>query len=294
MTQAMILAAGLGTRLAPLTWELPKPLMPVGDRSLVAHLASRLAIAGFPDFVMNIHHMPEKFVFRSGELESTPHLIHEEEVRGTAGGIRGARALFGDAPVLVWNGDILVEPPIPGLLAAASAGGLAFAVSAMARGEGTMGLGENGSVVRLRGETFGHEVAGADYVGVAALGASVVQVLPEWGCLIGDVALPMLRAGKDIQTAQVAGPWIDVGSLHSYQRANREWLSAKVGGGGSWVAPTASVSGDVVLAASVVGAGASVSGTGAFDRCVVWPGAHAVAPLADAIVTTSGRVVAVK
>jgi mannose-1-phosphate guanylyltransferase len=291
MTRAMILAAGLGTRLSPLTDELPKPLLPVGDRPLVAHLAARLHRAGFSSFTMNIHHLSKEFAGVVQWLEATAHVIHEPEIRGTAGGVAGARAFFGEAPILVWNGDVLVEPPIPGLFAAAGAGGLALAVSPTPVGTGTVGLDADGCVVRLRGERFGRETSGGDYVGVAALGGAVLARLPERGCLIGDVALPLLREGEKIGTASVVGRWIDVGSVPSYHLANREWLEVHVGGGGSWVAPTARVAPGARVVASIVGAGASITGDGALERCVVWPGAHAVAPLADAVVTRAGRVV---
>ncbi|HEX4477237.1 MAG TPA: hypothetical protein VH142_19230, partial [Polyangiaceae bacterium] len=60
--------------------------------------------------------------------------------------------------------------------------------------------------------------------------------------------------------------------------------------GSSWVHPTAQVAPSVTLSSSVVGAGAVVSGAGRFERCVAWPGATVTAPLADAVVTTEGRV----
>jgi NDP-sugar pyrophosphorylase family protein len=291
MTRAMILAAGLGTRLAPLTDERPKPLAPVGDRPLLAHLTDRLARGGFLSFAMNIHHLSKEFAIYINSLPIKAHVVDEVEIRGTAGGIAGARTLLGPAPVLVWNGDVLVDPPVEALLAGADSGGLAFAVAPRAIGEGTVGLDALGHVVRLRGETFGVETAGGDYVGVAAVGARVLAGLPERGCLIGDVALPELRAGGTVATVHVAGPWADIGSLHEYQRANLDWLARR--GSESWVGPGATVTASVVLSSSLVGAGASVGGHGLLERCIVWPGAHAVAPLIDAVVTPAGRVVAI-
>jgi mannose-1-phosphate guanylyltransferase len=288
----MVLAAGLGTRLSPLSGELPKALMPLGDRPLLAHLAARLAREGFPSFAMNIHHLAREFSSYYEHLDAVPQVIEEPEIRGTAGGVAGGRTLFGEPPILVWNGDVIVEPPVPALFAAAG-GGLALAVAPRPAGTGTVGLGAGGSVVRLRGERFGDEITGGDYVGVAAIGARVLESLPERGCLIGDVALPLLRAGESIATARVAGEWIDIGSLDAYRRANAEWLARAAGPGASWVSPSATVDAGVRLAASIVGHGASVSGSGEVVRSIVWPGAHAVAPLSDAIVTTSGRVVSV-
>jgi mannose-1-phosphate guanylyltransferase len=289
----MVLAAGLGTRLLPLSAELPKPLMPIGDRPLLAHLAERLAREGFPSFVMNIHYLADEFRLYYNQLQSVPHVVEEPEIRGTAGGVAGARGLFGKPPILVWNGDVLVDPPVAGLQAAAGRGGLALAVAPRPAGTGTVGLGATGAVVRLRGERFGEEVAGGDYVGVAGIGAGVLESLPDRGCLVGEVALPLLRAGETIATVPVAGDWIDIGSIEAYRRANAEWLARTAGPGASWVSPSATVAASVRLAASIVGHGAHVSGSGDVVRCIVWPGAHAVAPLSDAIVTAGGRVVSV-
>lgn len=287
MSRAIVLSAGLGTRLLPLTLELPKPLVPIGDAPLAAHIAARLNRAGFDEIVMNTHHLAELFPIEVQSFPARVHLIHEVRIRGTAGGIAGARGLLGPPPVLAWNSDILADPPVAELLDAAESGGLAFGVAPRPISTGTIGVGSEGRVVRLRGKTFGDEVAGGDYIGVAALGAEVLAELPPMGCLVGDVALPRLAAGKSVVAVAVERPWRDVGSIAEYLAANLEWLA----GNPSWVHPTARVVEGVRLERSIVGARALVSGTGAVTDCVVWPGATARAPLAGAVVTTSGVIV---
>jgi mannose-1-phosphate guanylyltransferase len=289
----MILAAGLGTRLRPLTTELPKPLVPLGDRPLVAHIAARLATAGFSELVMNTHHGADKFRTHIERLGLSIHLVHEPVIRGTAGGIAGCRADFGPAPIVVWNGDIIADPPIATLLARAG-DGLAVAVAPRPREEGTLGLDGAGRIVRLRGETFGAEVTGADYIGVAALGAAVLAALPAAGCLIGDCALPLLRRGEVVRAVVTTEPWTDIGSLAAYHDANIAWVERLAGPGGSWVHPRSVVASGVELRTSIVGDGARIDGTGTVERCVFWPGARATAPLRDRIVTTAGRQVPVR
>jgi NDP-sugar pyrophosphorylase family protein len=193
----------------------------------------------------------------------------------------------------VWNGDILAEPPVDALFGAAEASGLAFCISPRERSAGTVGLDASGAVVRLRGEVFGIEASGGDYVGVVALGESVLAGLPDRGCLIADVALPMLRAGSAIATCVTERPWVDIGSIPEYHRANLSWLERREGFEGSYVAPSARVDPDVSISRSIVGAGAVVEGQGLVERSVIWPGARAKAPLRDVIVTRAGRVVAV-
>ena len=95
----------------------------------------------------------------------------EPEIRGTAGGVAGARARFDAGAVLVWNGDILTDAPVAALLELAAArDAQVLTVSPRPVGEGTVGLDDAGRVVRLRGQVFGRETRGGDYVGVSALG----------------------------------------------------------------------------------------------------------------------------
>lgn len=282
MPRAMILAAGLGTRLRPLTEELPKPLVPLGDRPLLASIAEQLAAAGYREALLNTHWLPEAFAPWLDRLAVRLHAVHEPVIRGTAGGVAAARARLGAPPIVVYNGDVVVEPPLLELAAVAD-DGLTLVVVPRLRGAGTVGLDADRGVVRLRGETFGEEASGGDYVGVAALGARVLAILPETGCLVGDVALPWLRRGGRVRAVLHRGYFADAGTPPEYLAANLAWLARR--GARAWAAPSARVAAGVELVDSLVGVGAAVEGSGALTRCVVWPGATARAPLADAIVT---------
>jgi mannose-1-phosphate guanylyltransferase len=289
MPSAIVLCAGLGTRLRPLTDELPKPLVPVGDRSILEHALLHLAGAGFTELVINVHHLPGAFERVLAHFPVPVRVVLEAELKGTAGGVAGARALLRGDPVLVWNGDILVAPPLDQLLAGCAPQSFCFGVAPRARGEGTVGLNGAGHVVRLRGERFGVETAGGDYVGVLALGSRARDSLPDRGCVFGDVALPLLRAGGVITSAPVAQPWTDAGDLHSLLAANWAWLKAR---GLPWfVAENVERPAAVELRQCVIGAGARITGRGVLERCVVCPGATVSAPLQDAIVAPSGRVI---
>ena len=289
MASAIVLGAGFGTRLRPLTDELPKPLAPVGDRSILEHTLTQLSRAGFTDIVVNVHHLAELFTRLLADRAVPVRRIVEAEIRGTAGGVAGARHVLSSAPVLVWNGDIFVDPPLDQLLVGCAPQSLCLGVAPRELGSGTVGLDEHGHVVRLRGERFGREQQSGDYVGVLALGADVLAALPERGCLFGDVALPMLRAGATIRSVPVTAPWIDAGDVQSLLAANLAWLSAR--GLDGFVAEGAELGPGVRLRDSLVGLGARVSGDGVLTRCVVCPGATATAPLTDSIVAPSGRVI---
>ncbi|MFO0757667.1 MAG: NDP-sugar synthase [Byssovorax sp.] len=283
----MILAAGLGTRLRPLTDELPKPLVPVGDRPVVAHIAERLAAAGIRDVALNTHHLAGAFT--PALLASLPvslTVFHETTILGTAGGVRNAAPALGDGDVLVWNGDILVHLDVGVLLAAHRRRGAqaTLVVSPRPAGEGTIGLGHRGEVVRLRGERFGEETSGGDFLGIYVMSPAMRAALPREGCLVGDACLPALRAGQALGTFPVRGPWDDIGTVAAYLRANARWLERE--GKSAFLGEGAQMDEGVDLAGTVVGAGGRVVGEGPCSGVVVWPGATARAPIRNAVVTT--------
>lgn len=284
MRSAMILCAGLGTRLRPLSGWLAKPMVPIGDAPAVGHIVSRLRALGPLRLVVNVHHRPDDV--RAWALRERVEISVERDLLGTAGGVARAGSLLGDEDVLVWNGDILADLDATKLVAAheAARAEATLAVVARAVGEGNVGLGADGRVVRLRGEAFGEEVRGADFVGVHVLGRALRAKLPERGCLVGDVYIPALRVGGHLASHVITEPFFDIGSVASYAAANRAWLGAR--GVGSWRAPDAIASARVD--GSIVGAGAHVEADAV--RCVVWPGTRVRERVEGAIVTPYGTV----
>jgi mannose-1-phosphate guanylyltransferase len=284
----MILCAGRGERLRPLTDELPKPLVPVGDRPLLAHITRELSRAGYTKAVANTHWMQDKFQGINDELDVTLTLVPETVMRGVAGGIAGARARL-TAPVIVWNGDILLEaPPIERLVAIAdTTGALCLGVAApRGTGPGTVGLDVSGRVVRLRGERHGIETSSADYVGLVAVGAQALAELPELGCLIGDYCLPRLRRGEPVYTYPVSQGWWDVGSPSGYMSANQHWLARHAAPGqSSFIHPSAQLDRGITITRSVVGADVRITGSGEVTDCVIWPGSVVAAPLFSSVIT---------
>ncbi len=105
---AMVLAAGLGTRMGPLTEETPKPLLKVGGRALLDHLLDRLATAGIETAVVNVHYLAAK-IEQHLASRGTPAIAfsHEEERLETGGGIARALPLLGPDPFFAVNADIL-------------------------------------------------------------------------------------------------------------------------------------------------------------------------------------------
>lgn len=288
---AMVLSAGFGTRLRPLTDEIPKPLVPIGDTPLLGRSLAALYAAGAQRLVVNVHHHSEQIESYLGTLPLNIHVSREERILGTAGGIARVRALLGTAPLLIVNGDIVGKLPVSALLERACVG-LSLAVTERAPGKGTVGLGQEGEVVRLRGEHFGTEVASGDYMGVAVLGAECLASLPLEGCLVGDWALPHLRDGGRIDTVSVRHSFEDVGTPADYLAANLKWLKSQPGSKErSYVGDDVRVDDGVELVSSVVGQGAVIGGQGRITNSLILPGASARAPLCDVIVTPAGVVI---
>lgn len=290
----MVLCAGHGTRLRPLTDEVPKPLLPFGERSFLEHALAAARRAGFERPVVNTHHLRHVFAAEVARLELDVELVEEPVLRGTAGGVYGARDALGPGPVVVLNGDAVFDAVPLELSDAARDEYLVLSVVPRAIGQGSVGLGEGGRVVRLRDERFGRELSGGDYIGVCALGQRGLDVLPELGCLIGDFALPLLRRGETIGSLEFTSEiWLPGDDLIDYFSDNLRWLD-RHGAGVSAVAPDASVESGVTLERCLVGAGARVEGEGRLERCLVMPRALARAPLADVIVMPSRRLVPVR
>jgi mannose-1-phosphate guanylyltransferase len=282
----MVLGAGFGQRLRPLTVELPKPLMPVGDKPVLAHIAEHIARAGHARAVINSHWQPASLQAAAERLPLEMQVVHEPTIRGVAGGVAGARRWL-EAPLVVWNGDVLLtHPPFVALSAAvAASGGICLAVAATT-GPGVVGLDDDGCLVRVRGEVYGRETQGADYVGMFGLGERALSELPLEGCIFGEYIMPLLRRGERVPTRWIEGHWRDIGNVESYWLANREWLRLHANHpSGSFVAPGAQLAPSVALASSIIGAGARVGGAGSLEGCVVWPQSMVDAPLHDAIVT---------
>jgi mannose-1-phosphate guanylyltransferase len=102
----MVLAAGLGTRLRPLTYEINKPMVPVLDRPVMAHIVDLLDRHGFEETIANLHYFPDSIREYFGERLT---YRTEPELLGTAGGVRGCAEFFGDEPFLVISGDALTD-----------------------------------------------------------------------------------------------------------------------------------------------------------------------------------------
>src|SRR5262245_32795105 len=117
--QAFVLGAGLGTRLRPLTDELPKPLVPIFQKPLITFALDHLIDLGIEKFFINTHRLPETFaeVFPKnlyGSLGIT--FVNEPVLLETGGGIKNIEAALGSEPFITYSGDVLTDVPLQTLI----------------------------------------------------------------------------------------------------------------------------------------------------------------------------------
>lgn len=282
---ALVLAAGLGTRLRPLTEHVPKALVPIGDRPALTHAVAAARAAGASPIAVNAFHLADAVAAYAAAQGLA--LSRETELLGTAGGLAAARAVLGavGAPVLVVNADVFFPEGVElGALVRAHEAARPDAtllVRRPARPLGNVGVDAGGRVVRLRGDAPAlSEARSYDFLGVHVVGPALA--LPERGCLVGDVYIPAIARGARLEVVVHAGPAIDTGTLADYHAANLAWLDAR--GDRSFVAEGAEVTAEATR--SVVGRGARVSAP--IERVVVWPGAAVDRPTEGAVVTPFG------
>ena len=233
----MIFAAGLGTRLRPLTNTIPKALVPVAGVPMLERVARRLVDAGADRIVINAHHHAEqvaRFVEeRNGFGVDCRLSIEVGEPLETGGGLLRAYQLGyfrGDRPILVHNADVLTDFPIDALLADHDANGALATLAVMDRDksrallfddEGLCGaVGRDGTVTMARPARG--EIRHLGYCGVHALAPELLSRITETGVFsIVWTWLRLVREGAAIRAHRVDGSrWIDIGSPEKLAEAN--------------------------------------------------------------------------
>ncbi len=212
--KALLLAAGRGARLSPLTDAVPKVMIPVGGRPLLERHLSALAAAGIRDIWINVHHLPEVILQHFGE--GTAHGVrlryaHEPRLFGTAGAAKRLEREFRDGPFLVVYGDNYLDIDWPGFLASASTKGGLGTIAVFEKcdvtGSGIVELGEQDRITRFlekpgEGEVFSRWVNAGLYV----LNPGIFAFIPEGVSDFGrDVFPEVVRSGGRLFAHRLPG-----------------------------------------------------------------------------------------
>jgi NDP-sugar pyrophosphorylase family protein len=285
ITQAFVLAAGLGTRLRPLTDELPKPLIPIFQKPLITFALDHLIGVGVNKFVINTHRLPELFqnFFAARKYAGLPvTLVHEPDLLETGGGIKNAESHFGSEPFLTYSGDILTDVDLQPLID-----------EHVRRGNDvTLALRHTGlaSAVALRDHRIvdisnRYGVAGNfDFANIAVWNSVIFQRIPprkkiSFIPIIADWIAQGARIGG---VAMDDGNWFNIGSRKEYldvhrMISNKHWRPAYVTTR-EWPARKARSaiidSSAQLRGCTVVGRNCRVGANAILEDTILWPDAE--------------------
>jgi len=236
--RAMIMAAGKGTRLRPLTELWPKPMAPIVNRPALHHILNLLRSHGFYEVVINLHHLPETIIDHFGDGSGVDVSItysFEPVLLGTAGGVKNNADFLSDGTFLVMSGDALTDIDLTGLIAAhREKGSIAtLAVKEVADPSlyGVVVADDDDRVVGFQEKpTLEEARSRLCNCGIYVFEPEILsQILPGEFDDFGRRVFPdLLKQHIPFHAATVTGYWSDVGNLHEYVRGNGDVLSGHV------------------------------------------------------------------
>lgn len=227
----MILAAGLGTRLRPLTDRLPKPLLPIAGRPLIHYTLSWLASAGIRRVMINLHYQGGRIREALGDgsrFGLDVSYSDEPEILGTGGGLKRVERFFADGPFLVVNADVLTTLDPRALITAHEArrslATLAVREDPDVTSYGAIGLDSDGRIRRFlgRGTWTGSTLQDVMFTGIHVVDPRVFDEIPA-GVFspITDAYIGLVERGEPLFGYRTDAFWIDIGTPDRYALAER-------------------------------------------------------------------------
>ena len=309
MNTAFVLAAGLGTRLRPLTEHHPKPLVPVCGVPLLAYSLAACARHGLVEVVVNAHWLADQVEAWAGEREGVRVVVSTElpDVLGTGGGLKRVADRLADTFVVL-NGDVLHDVDLGALIRAVPPDGAAMALRRdpeNAPKYGVVAADAEHTVVELttvaRAEPEGAVDRGTHFTGIHAMSRSALSHVPDGFACVVRTAYKALVPERRVGAIRYDGVWLDAGDPQQYLDANLEVLGGRVVlaldpfaraawaltgdgreygdrsvvdgveiAGPAWVGPGATIGRGAVLDRAVIGAGATVAPGAVLRETVVW------------------------
>jgi N-acetyl-alpha-D-muramate 1-phosphate uridylyltransferase len=233
-TKAMVLAAGLGLRMRPLTERMPKPLVPVAGRALLDHVLDKLGNAGVSQAIVNVHYLPDQIIDHVTARAKPRVTISDErdQVLGTGGGVVKALPLLGAAPFFLVNADTMwIDGVRPNLARLAEAFDPARMDILLLMAPTTSSIGYDGSgdyamladgALRKRRE---HQVVPFVYAGAAIMSPSLFANAPK-----GEFSLIRVFDSANEQERlfglRLDGVWMHVGTPDAVDAAEEAFLES--------------------------------------------------------------------
>ena len=252
--KAMILAAGEGTRLRPLTLMLPKPMVPIVGTPLLEHTLLWLAGQGVTEAALNLFHRPQAIPDYFGDSFAGVrlHYFFEETLRGTAGGLKAAEQVFRDAPFFVIYGDNLIQANLRRLAhfhsSQGSVGTIGLFHHPNPTAAGIVAVEPDGHITRFVEKPPADQVfSDLANAGAYVLDPTVLDTIPADGPSdFGRDIFPRLLAdGLPLSGTLLGGYLQDTGTPDAYRQANWDLLAGRTGitydDSSLWIDPTARI-----------------------------------------------------
>jgi NDP-sugar pyrophosphorylase family protein len=235
--RALVLAAGIGQRLRPLTAALPKPLMPIGGESVTAATLRQLARFGVEAAALNLHHLAAAIprAFGDASYGMPLHYSPEPVLLGTGGALWPLRDFFTRADlILIVNGDSLCRWPLAEIVAQHRRS-LADATLLLRRSPvdlrlgGGIAVGDGGWVTQIRKmSAHGESKSRHDFAGLHVLSPQLLKAVAEGESdVLESLYQPLLERGGRIATLKTGRPWHDLGDPRRYLDAVLAWQGGR-------------------------------------------------------------------
>ena len=226
--KCVLLAGGKGVRLRPLTYTIPKPLLPVGERPILEEIIERLKVFDIDEFIITVGYRAEliETYFRDGsQLGVSIDYVHATQPLGTAGAlslVRRNRELRNDESLLVMNGDVLIDLDVPALMDDHRRAGHAMTVATveyeLQHPYGVLQVEEG----RITGILEKPTVTDTVSAGVYALKSSTLALIPDDSFFdIPDLANKLLAMGETVGAWPHRGEWLPIQHIEQLEEAGR-------------------------------------------------------------------------
>lgn len=236
--RAMILAAGVGSRLDPLTRNLPKPLVPIINRPVMEHIIELLKLHGFTDIMVNLHYLGDQIqsYFEDGSKWGVNiHYSCEEQLWGDAGSVKRVQEFFKDEAFIVVGGDDLADIDLTRLVKThrdkKALATIALSLVDDPSEYGIVLMNEEGRITRFMEKPKGEVIfSNTANTGVYVFEPEIFDLIPRnTFYLFGKTFFPqMLAQGRALYGHLTASYWKDVGSLQIYQETHLDALAGRV------------------------------------------------------------------
>lgn len=290
--KAMIMAAGVGSRLDPLTQDVPKPLVPIANRPIMDILFDRLKDISVTDVIANVHYKADQIIerYKNNDMGINFNYIHEKELSGTAGGVKKCQFFFEEGDdFLVLSADGLSNADLKaGIEAHKKSGAIAtMGIKQIALEEipnfGVVVTDENGFVTGFQ-EKPAIKDAKSDYIntGIYIFNYEIFNYIPEntFYDFAKNVFPDLLSKGIKINTFPVSQYWSDIGTIdqyfestndlfeNKYEIKHSEFVKTETGThicGGSYIAPSTCLKGF-----NSIGKNCVIGKNVTLENCIIW------------------------